>query len=147
MVVHEGHLIVGPFEVHVFLSHRRVKLGERGVRGEDIANGLVEREVEQGNAALVGELGRILVERVARGALIPLAEEEAVAVGVALVGHGVLPAPRQVLHGVHAEAVHAVLLEQGHGIEQILADGRVFLIEIAQEGQRVVLRFVPVVVV
>src|SRR5205823_8615865 len=111
VVVYEGDEVGLPSEVTALGRDDRVDVAEVCVRAEDVADGRVEREVEERDAALVGELVGVVIERVGRVALIPLAEQEAIAVGVDRVRQTVLPTPSDVLDGVDAEAVHAMLLE------------------------------------
>ncbi len=86
-----------------------------------------------------------MVERVARIALVPLPENEARGVVEDGVVHAVLPAPRGVLHRVDAEGVDAVLGELQQGRLQVAVHGRVFLVDVAEAEERVVLQLIAVV--
>ena len=106
--------------------------------------GLIHGEIEDGNSAVVRELIGVVIESVAL-ALSPLAEEEARTVGEDRVRHAVFPAPGDVLYGVDAETIGTMRLELLHRRLKVGVDSRVFLVQVGQVFERVVLELIAVV--
>src|SRR5690349_2201438 len=82
VIVYEGDEVFLPSEVAVLGGKHVVYLREVRIRGEDASDGLVEREVQERDAALVRELVGVVIERVGGVPLIPLTKEEAIGVCV-----------------------------------------------------------------
>src|SRR5205085_9431221 len=145
VAVDERNQVVLPGEISILGSQGAVQFREIVVVGEHVANGRVEREIEQRHAAVVGKLESIVVQRIACPSQKPFTVEKAWAKGECGVHHAVFPSPGDVLHGIDAEGIHTVLLKLLQGGLQVSVDGRIFLVQIRKAEERVVLELVAVV--
>ena len=115
------------------------------MRSEDISNRSVQRKIQHRDAALVGVLVRVGVERIGSVALKPLAKQKTVAKRVDRICKAVLPTPVQVLDRVDAETVDAVLLKELCRRLQVGVHGGVLLVDVSEIEEGVVLSLVAIV--
>jgi len=147
VAVEKSDLIIVPGEVGILAGNGPVEFGEVVITGKDVAHGLIHTEVKFIDAALVRELIGVVIHGVPGIVVVPLAVEEARSLGEHGVSEGIFPTPGDVFDGVEPEGVDAVRLKLVDRSFEIAVDGRVFLVEVLQAEQGVVLELIAVVIV